>query len=52
MDKKGILSWPNPAPEKVFFLTNADDASQNSRYLLQNTYKVTAKKYEAKWFVV
>ena len=22
MDKKGVLSWPNPTPEKVFFLRN------------------------------
>lgn len=23
VDKKGILSWPNPSPEKVFFLTSS-----------------------------
>lgn len=22
MDKKGVLSWPNPTAEKVFFLRN------------------------------
>lgn len=29
VDKKGILSWPNPTPEKVFFLK--DSAESNSR---------------------
>jgi len=24
VDKKGILSWPNPAAEKVFFLRQSD----------------------------
>ena len=27
MDKKGILSWPNPTIEKVFFLANKQDDS-------------------------
>ena len=26
VDKKGILSWPNPTAEKVFFLHDADDS--------------------------
>ncbi|KAH8413530.1 hypothetical protein KR009_011998 [Drosophila setifemur] len=26
VDKKGILSWPNPTAEKVFFLHNSDEA--------------------------
>ncbi|XP_066585135.1 endoplasmic reticulum magnesium-transporting P-type ATPase isoform X2 [Prorops nasuta] len=30
IDKKGILSWPNPTAEKVFFLRNANTTSQNS----------------------
>ncbi|XP_052867770.1 transmembrane protein 94 [Anopheles cruzii] len=30
VDKKGILSWPNPTAEKVFFLRNAKDGDQNS----------------------
>lgn len=30
VDKKGILSWPNPTPEKVFFLRNSDPTSHNS----------------------
>lgn len=29
VDKKGILSWPNPTPEKVFFLK--DSAEESSR---------------------
>lgn len=30
VDKKGILSWPNPTAEKVFFLRNANTLSQSS----------------------
>lgn len=30
VDKKGILSWPNPTAEKVFFLRNADHSSNSS----------------------
>ncbi|XP_035791329.1 transmembrane protein 94-like isoform X2 [Anopheles albimanus] len=30
VDKKGILSWPNPTAEKVFFLRNAKDSDQNT----------------------
>uniref|UniRef100_A0A336MG02 CSON001119 protein n=1 Tax=Culicoides sonorensis TaxID=179676 RepID=A0A336MG02_CULSO len=29
VDKKGILSWPNPTAEKVFFLRNPSDTSSN-----------------------
>lgn len=30
VDKKGILSWPNPTAEKVFFLRNSSPVSHNS----------------------
>ncbi|XP_026281983.1 transmembrane protein 94 isoform X2 [Frankliniella occidentalis] len=30
VDKKGILSWPNPTAEKVFFLRNASPTSHSS----------------------
>ncbi|XP_077286131.1 transmembrane protein 94-like protein l(2)k05819 isoform X3 [Arctopsyche grandis] len=30
VDKKGILSWPNPTAEKVFFLRNSDNTSNSS----------------------
>ncbi|CRL04759.1 CLUMA_CG017819, isoform A [Clunio marinus] len=30
VDKKGILSWPNPTPEKVFFLTDSTTANSKS----------------------
>ncbi|XP_052740151.1 transmembrane protein 94 [Bicyclus anynana] len=30
IDKKGILSWPNPTAEKVFFLRNSSPTSHNS----------------------
>lgn len=28
VDKKGILSWPNPTAEKVFFLHNTDEEAR------------------------
>lgn len=30
VDKKGILSWPNPTPEKVFFLKDSDETNSRS----------------------
>ncbi|KAG6454754.1 transmembrane protein 94 isoform X2 [Manduca sexta] len=30
VDKKGVLSWPNPTAEKVFLLRNSDPTSHNS----------------------
>ena len=30
VDKKGILSWPNPTPEKVFFLRDSTEGSSKS----------------------
>ncbi|XP_041978193.1 transmembrane protein 94 isoform X1 [Aricia agestis] len=30
VDKKGILSWPNPTAEKVFFLRNSSPSSNNT----------------------
>lgn len=30
VDKKGILSWPNPTPEKVFFLKDSNDSNSKS----------------------
>ncbi|XP_044733631.1 transmembrane protein 94 [Chrysoperla carnea] len=30
IDKKGILSWPNPTAEKIFFLKNNENVSQSS----------------------
>ncbi|XP_060802787.1 transmembrane protein 94 [Amyelois transitella] len=30
VDKKGILSWPNPTAEKVFFLRNSSPSSNSS----------------------
>ncbi|XP_060522096.1 transmembrane protein 94 isoform X2 [Cylas formicarius] len=30
VDKKGVLSWPNPTAEKIFFLANKDDGSEGS----------------------
>ncbi|XP_067006534.2 endoplasmic reticulum magnesium-transporting P-type ATPase [Anabrus simplex] len=32
VDKKGILSWPNPTAEKVFFLRNSSQKSQSSSF--------------------
>lgn len=33
VDKKGILSWPNPTAEKVFFLQNSSKSSSRSSYI-------------------
>lgn len=50
VDKKGILSWPNPTPEKVFFLRDANfeqnsksssDSSLDSNMSEQNANKGT-----------
>ncbi|XP_025836465.1 transmembrane protein 94 isoform X2 [Agrilus planipennis] len=30
VDKKGVLSWPNPTAEKIFFLRNSDNVSRTS----------------------
>ena len=32
MDKKGVLSWPNPTAEKVFFLCNRGEPPGKSVY--------------------
>lgn len=32
MDKKGILSWPNPTAEKVFFLRNGSWGHQQTDF--------------------
>lgn len=53
VDKKGILSWPNPTAEKVFFLRNSETEptsaaespnSYDSNERLKNTEKVTSNK--------
>ncbi|XP_030748034.1 transmembrane protein 94 isoform X2 [Sitophilus oryzae] len=36
VDKKGILSWPNPTAEKVFFLHNRDQDTDSSETSLVN----------------
>ena len=36
MDKKGILSYPNPSPEKVFFLQNHVEESQKEHILTES----------------
>ncbi|KAL1497616.1 hypothetical protein ABEB36_008545 [Hypothenemus hampei] len=36
VDKKGILSWPNPTAEKVFFLRSPDDDVTGSETSLNN----------------
>lgn len=42
VDKKGILSWPNPTPEKVFFLR--DSADRSSREESPSSYETPRKK--------
>lgn len=44
MDKKGILSWPNPTAEKVFFLQNSSKTSSRSSYVDPPNGKETQRK--------
>lgn len=44
MDKKGILSWPNPTAEKVFFLQNASKSSSRSSYIDPTNCKENQRK--------
>lgn len=56
VDKKGILSWPNPTPEKVFFLRNSSekashagsDSSINSEQQPSNTTDVLSQPKKEK----
>lgn len=32
IDKKGILSWPNPTAEKIFFLSSLDKQVQETKH--------------------
>ena len=36
VDKKGILSYPNPSPEKVFFLQNHVEDGQKEHILTES----------------
>lgn len=44
VDKKGILSWPNPTAEKVFFLKNPSKSSSMSNYVDTPNCKETQRK--------
>ena len=44
IEKKGILSWPNPTAEKVFFLTNK--SSQNKRTRLPSSTREDSSESE------
>uniref|UniRef100_A0AAR5NZX1 Cation-transporting P-type ATPase C-terminal domain-containing protein n=1 Tax=Dendroctonus ponderosae TaxID=77166 RepID=A0AAR5NZX1_DENPD len=46
IDKKGILSWPNPTAEKVFFLHNNDNESSSSESL-DNVNDLNTDQFEA-----
>ena len=41
MDKKGILSYPNPSPEKVFFLQNHVEDGHTEHILSESTSQNT-----------
>ncbi|CAH0563701.1 unnamed protein product [Brassicogethes aeneus] len=45
VDKKGILSWPNPNAEKVFFLHNNDNISPSSSMENVNDISQDAENY-------
>lgn len=47
MDKKGILSWPNPTAEKVFFLQNSSKTSSKSSYADSNSKENPRKLYDS-----
>lgn len=48
MDKKGILSWPNPTAEKVFFLQNPTKSSSMSTYVdTPNSRETQRKSYDS-----
>jgi len=48
VDKKGILSWPNPTAEKVFFLQNSLKSSSRSSYVdPSNCRENQRKSYES-----
>lgn len=44
MDKKGILSWPNPTAEKVFFLQNSSKSSSRSSCVDPSNCKENQRK--------
>ncbi|XP_017785001.1 PREDICTED: transmembrane protein 94 isoform X2 [Nicrophorus vespilloides] len=44
VDKKGILSWPNPTAEKVFFLHNTENLSDVSSLANLNELNTDEKK--------
>ncbi|XP_050295588.1 transmembrane protein 94 isoform X2 [Anthonomus grandis grandis] len=46
VDKKGILSWPNPTAEKVFFLHNNTKDSEGSETSLNNLNELNADQSE------
>ncbi|XP_066253701.1 transmembrane protein 94 isoform X1 [Euwallacea similis] len=46
VDKKGILSWPNPTAEKVFFLNNKDNNSSGSETSLDNVNDINTDHSE------
>lgn len=44
VDKKGLLSWPNPAAEKVFFLRNSSQTNKSTETLDSDCYNSTPQK--------
>lgn len=44
VDKKGILSWPNPTAEKVFFLHSSDKTSKKSQSSLESEVCLSFKR--------
>jgi len=47
VDKKGILSWPNPTAEKVFFLQNPTKSSRSSFVGHPNCKETQRKSYDS-----
>lgn len=44
VDKKGILSWPNPTAEKVFFLQNPSKSLSRSSFVDPPNCRETQRK--------
>lgn len=44
VDKKGILSWPNPTAEKVFFLQNTSKSTSRASYVDPSNCKEAQRK--------
>lgn len=52
VDKKGILSWPNPTAEKVFFIRDSAEKASKSQSSMESEETATAEKDKEKTGVI